>query len=78
MATITMWPSQWKLALYAQACTLKKKTLKFKIICKMTHIPYKDWLGQNSAKEALNQQKNIIIPSYLPGYGEFENLCSFL
>ena len=34
---------------------------------------YKDWWGQQSAMEASNQQK--YIPSYLPGYGEFENLC---
>ena len=31
---------------------------------------YKDWWGQQSAKEASNY-----VPYNLPGYGEFENLC---
>jgi len=34
---------------------------------------YKDWWGQESVKEASNQQKLFTI--YLPGHKEFENLC---
>ena len=30
---------------------------------------YKDWWGQQSAKET-----SIYIPTYSPGYGEFENV----
>ena len=35
---------------------------------------YKNWWGQQSAKEVSNQQK-IYILSCLPGYGEFKNFC---
>ena len=35
---------------------------------------FKDLWGEQSVKEASNQQKTI-IPSYLPGYEEFENIC---
>ena len=34
---------------------------------------YKDYWGQQSAKEASNQQN--YIPSYSPGYGEFKKVC---
>ena len=35
---------------------------------------YKDWWGQQSVKEASNQQKKNYTPPYSPGYGEFKNL----
>ena len=35
---------------------------------------YMDWWGQESAKKLQINKKNY-TPSYLPGYGEFKNLC---
>ena len=42
-------------------------------LCMLQENIYKDRWGQQSAKEDSNQQN--YTPTYLPGYGEFENLC---
>ena len=47
---------------------------KLNVIGEIMHATrkyYKDW---QSEKEASNQQKTIILPTYSPGHGEFESL----
>ena len=57
----------------------KKKTQNLKIICEIVHAAgnyEQELMEPSNSKESFKSTKTIYsVPPYLPGYGEFENLC---